>query len=479
MNTRASAKTVVHRKRAALEESFSVGEDLLASNPISHWKGPPRWIEFLEIPLKDWLAYGYAAAYPLFMIAVFFSRDSIPFWIVVCISCVVILESAFNQGKLWVDASLWPLAALLALYGLSTLHLALSDSNLHWLGRSQVDRAIAVDFRLLNVVAAYFAFVNLLAGAPRRVLMNILRVQLWGGALVAVYGIVQFASYVSLGSSIFPIIEPTNEAYTLRSSLFLLGRKTVFRATSIFSEPAYFAFFLVPLVAKISVVWLEKLPVLGKRHLVVVSATLFVALACNFSMTGIVTTVLVFLLIWGTSVGRSGALIRISVLAVFAGGLLMLFTPLGSMVAERVTQIFALSDRSTLDRLFRAATGLMVFLEHPVFGLGPGGYAFLYPRLGGIQFNIMATPLNVWLSFLTDVGIPGFICLCWFLWGLGRRSFRLIRTDALVAVYFWSSVSYLVLLTSSDNWFTEMFWFELAMLLVTSQSVSALRIERR
>jgi O-antigen ligase len=196
-------------------------------------------------------------------------------------------------------------------------------------------------------------------------------------------------------------------------------------------------------------------------------------------MTGIVSTVLIFLLIWGASVRRSGALIRISVLAVFAGGLLIIVTPLGSMVAERLTQIFELSDLSTLDRLFRAATGFMVFLENPLFGVGPGGYAFLYPRLGGIQFNIMATPLNVWLSFLTDVGIPGFLCLCWFLWGLLRRSFRHIRTDSLVAVYFWSSVSYLVLLTSSDNWFTEMFWFELAMLLVTSQGVLALKVEKR
>jgi hypothetical protein len=63
------------------------------------------------------------------------------------------------------------------------------------------------------------------------------------------------------------------------------------------------------------------------------------------------------------------------------------------------------------------------------------------------------------------VGIIGFLPLLFFLWNVLRRGIRYSSSNALVPVYLWSVVSYLVLLTTLDFWFLEMFWFEVAILL--------------
>ena len=117
-----------------------------------------------------------------------------------------------------------------------------------------------------------------------------------------------------------------------------------------------------------------------------------------------------------------------------------------------------------------AFTGLRVFLENPLIGVGPGGYAFWYPRFGGFVVGGMASPLNMWLYFLTDVGILGVIPFALFVANIARRSYRSVSTHPLVIVYLWSLVSFLVLHSTNDMWYIEIFWFELAMMVVLISS---------
>ena len=152
---------------------------------------------------------------------------------------------------------------------------------------------------------------------------------------------------------------------------------------------------------------------------------------------------------------------------------LILVTPVGSLLLGRVDRVFQFSDVSTLDRLFRVYVGFLVLLKSPLIGVGPGFYSFLYPIHGGVERMVMATPLNVWLTFLTDIGILGIIPFVFFLKNVLGRAKRSINHNPLVRVYLWSSVSILLLLSTDDLWYLEVFWFDFAMLVVLSNGLFA------
>jgi O-antigen ligase len=140
-------------------------------------------------------------------------------------------------------------------------------------------------------------------------------------------------------------------------------------------------------------------------------------------------------------------------------------TPFSSLLVERIFHLFELRDLSMLERALRAYTGVEVFLDNAWVGVGPGGFAFLYPRSRQIIFGILTTPLNTWLYFLTDVGIIGCIPLVVFIVNIVRRTTRAARTDPLASIYLWSLVAFAVLLSTIDYWYLEIIWFELAMVL--------------
>jgi O-antigen ligase len=84
--------------------------------------------------------------------------------------------------------------------------------------------------------------------------------------------------------------------------------------------------------------------------------------------------------------------------------------------------------------------------------------------------TLMAAPLNVWLHFLTDVGIVGFIPFIVFLGMILRSAFKASKQEPLIGVYLWSIIAYLILLTTLDFWFLEMLWFEIAVLLCITRN---------
>ena len=89
---------------------------------------------------------------------------------------------------------------------------------------------------------------------------------------------------------------------------------------------------------------------------------------------------------------------------------------------------------------------------------------------GQLVFGGLASPLNVWISFLTDAGIIGLIPFVLFLVNVLRRSARAIWRHPLVKVYLWGVFSLLILLTTLDAWYWETLWFELAVLIGLTSS---------
>jgi O-antigen ligase len=146
----------------------------------------------------------------------------------------------------------------------------------------------------------------------------------------------------------------------------------------------------------------------------------------------------------------------------------ILLTPVGGLLIGRIDRVFQLGDVSTLDRLFRVYVGILVVLQAPLIGVGPGFYSFLYPIYGGVDRTVMATPLNLWLTILTDIGIIGMIPFVIFLKNVIGRAKKNVHHNPLVRAYLWSTVSFLLLLSVIDIWYLEVFWFDVAMLVVLS-----------
>jgi O-antigen ligase len=420
-------------------------------------------------PIKEWLMYLFLAASPFYMFAVFADRDWPTLWVMLAIFFFLALEFLYTQGKFWYDRSFTYLALFISCYLLSALIVLFTHHAESYLGRTPEDRALTVTIRALFAGAVYLAFVNCMAGCSERSYRKIFYVQMMVGTAIAMFGIVQYVSFVGFSYDGLTHIAPTNETYALQSSFLGRGSQRIYRAAAIYNEPSIFGFFLAPFLVK---------AVVARAHNVIIGntivhglliVTLTTAIAMNLSLTAVLSVVFVTFVFVAYSL-RGTPYFGKFLLASLVLLVLFMLSPLGSTVLQRLDVVFGLRDPSTLDRVFRAYTAFEVFLQSPVFGIGPGGYAFWYPKLKGFIVQGMASPLNMWLSFLTDAGIFAFIAFLVFLGNILRRAYRARARHPLLRVYLWSLFCYLVLLTTIDIWYSELFWFELAMLLSLASS---------
>ena len=422
-----------------------------------------------ELPLKDWFLYLYLMVSPLYMFAIVSDKDWPALWVLLAMALMMVVEFVRNGGRLWVDRSFLYLWLFLTVYVASTLIVYFSDSPLSLMGRDPVERAFTTMSRLIYVIFAYVVFVNFLADGTEKTFRRIFAVQMSIGVLIALFGIVQYISVVFLGSNALTEIEPTNESYRLYSSYSGHGAQRFFRAAAFFSEPSAFGFFLVPFFVKAFVARTQGYILGGKIMHALIILTFVIAMLFNLSMTAIMSTVILVSLYGLYSLKGSGRLWKFGALFGLIVGVIVV-TPAGLLVVQRLDRVIGLADVSTLDRLFRVYVGLQVFISNPIIGVGPGGFAFQYPLFGQLVFGGLATPLNVWVTFLTDAGILGLVPFVLFLANVIRRGLRARQRHRLVTVYLWSIFSLLILLTTLDAWYWETLWFETAMLVGLASS---------
>jgi len=419
---------------------------------------------------REGLVYLYLLSSPFYMFSVVSGRDWPALWVLVLMSLLFVHDLFLGGGWFWMDRSFAYLWTFAGVYLVATIAVFFVDNPVTLLGRSTLDRATAITLRLFFVVLAFTLFVNLLAGKQRELLYRVFLVEMAVGAAVAAFGIIQYVSYVVFSIRALIEIEPTNESYKLYTSFIGWGSERAFRAAGIFHEPSVFGFFLAPLLVKAAVARIRGV-IIGNRTLHAALIVLFsVAVLMNLSLTAVVAVGAVVILFVAKELRRTrhaGLVLLLLLAAAVAFGV----TPVGSMITERIVRVFDLRDLSMLDRAYRAYTGFQVFLENAWVGVGPGGFAFLYPRYGQIFFGGLAAPLNTWLYFLTDVGILGCIPLVLFIVNIVRRGNRAARTEPLASVYMWSLVAFAVLLSTVDSWFLEIIWFELAMVLAIACAV--------
>jgi hypothetical protein len=427
-------------------------------------------LSLYDLPLKEWMIYVYLLVSPFYMFALVTTRDWPALWIIGIMLLLFIVQFFHSGFRFWLDSSCYSLLFFLAAYVIGTLIVLFTDHSMTLLGRSPHERALTTLVRVAYIVIVFGLFLNFLADADDKILKRIFVVQIAIGCVIALFGIAQYitATFFSWGGLIS--IEGTNETFKMGSSFFGLGRSRVYRSAAIFSEPSAFGFYLVPLFTKVVISFLQNTLIVNKRVHLTLLGIFILAILFNLSLTAIIPTAILMMVLLGTTFGGSRVFLWFSVFALFCVGFILL-TPMGALLTDRLARIFQFSDVSTLDRLFRVYVGILALLTSPLIGVGPGFYAFLYPIHGGVDRFVMATPLNVWLTFLTDVGILGIIPFLFFLKNVLGRAKRNLNHNPLVRVFLWSTVSYLLLLSTDDFWYLEVFWFDAAMLVVLSNGL--------
>jgi O-antigen ligase len=427
-------------------------------------------LSLYDVPLKEWMIYLYLLVSPFYMFALVTTRDWPALWVVGIMLLLFIVQFFHSGFRFWLDTSCYSLLFFLAAYVVGTMIVLFADHSMTLLGRSPEERALTTLIRVIYIVIVFGLFVNFLADADNKTLKRVFAAQIIIGSVIALFGIAQYvtATFFSWGG--LTSIEGTNETFKMGSSFFGLGRLRFYRAASVFSEPSAFGFFLVPLFIKVVISFLQDVIIVRKRVHLTLLGIFILAILFNLSLTAIVSTAILMMVLLGTTFGGSRVFFWIVVFTLICFGFILL-TPTGGLLIDRVGRIFQFSDVSTLDRLFRVYVGLLALLTSPLIGVGPGFYSFLYPIHGGVDRFVLATPLNLWLTFLTDVGILGIIPFLFFLKSVLGRARKKINHNPLVRVYLWSTVSFLFLLSTADLWYLEVFWFDAAMLVVLSNGL--------
>jgi hypothetical protein len=412
--------------------------------------------------MKRLLVYLVVLTSPFFMFSIAFGRDTPAMWIVMLMFAYFIYHGIFEGGVVWFERSHFWLVLFVSAYVFSTLYIMITNPAVSWLGRTPVDRAITTLLRLLYVAGLFIVCSSFLVTEPKATFLKILRAQMVIGSFLALFGLIQYVAFVVFGYHGLSGIAPTNEAFAEKSSLFRLGAQRIYRATSIFNEPAWFGFYLTPLMTKIAVARLSKERIFDDLIDWTMLLAISLAVIVNLSFTAILSLAVVAILYLLDALRKKGGFHFLKQTALILSTGLAILVLIGGFVLSRLDRVLGLQDPSTIDRLFRLYTGATVFWEDLWIGLGPGGYAFVYPKLGGLDRTIMASPLNIWLAFLTDVGLIGcfpFFCL---LFSILRRMNRYRRKNPLLEVFWWGTIAYFVVLSTTDYWFGELFWTELA-----------------
>ncbi len=412
--------------------------------------------------MKRLLLYLLVLSSPFFMFAVAFGRDTLAMWIVMLMFLYLYCSLLIEGGTFWFERSSVWLVLFVSVYTLSTMYIIIADPGGSWLGRTQGDRAVTTLLRIIYVSGLFIVCSSFLVTEPKSTFLKILRAQMLIGSLLALFGVIQYVAVVVVGYSGFSAIDPTNASFAEKSSFFRLGAERIYRATSVFNEPAWFGLYLTPLMAKIVAAKLSAQRIFDDFFDWIILLVISLAVVVNLSFTAILSLAVVAILYLVDTLRKRGGfrfLKHMVLILVAAAASLVL---IGGIVLSRLDRVLALQDPSTIDRLFRLYTGVTVFWENLWFGLGPGGYAFIYPKLGGLDRTIMASPLNIWLTFLTDVGLVGCLPFFWFIFSILRKMNRYRRKEPLMEVYWWGTIAYFVVLSTTDYWYGELLWTELA-----------------
>jgi len=249
-------------------------------------------------------------------------------------------------------------------------------------------------------------------------IIQLTKMLLWGGALVAVMGIGQFFGQFVWGLNrvydfwaktvIWPFLGKSFSVAVLQNPSWLVNvsGKTYLRATATFPDPHMFSFFLgmlIPLALSVYLVSRRKIYLLFL-------ALMFLADVLTFSRggyLGLFAGVVMLIIFFWSKIGFKYKIAGAVVL-----GFLILSLAVPSPISQRFASSFDLKEGSNEGRLMIWKQALEVVRDHPLFGVGIGNYPLIIDPTADYREPIYAhnTYLDIWtetgaFSFLAWMGI--------------------------------------------------------------------------
>jgi putative inorganic carbon (HCO3(-)) transporter len=274
---------------------------------------------------------------------------------------------------------------------------------------------------------------------------------------------------LAIGSSGFAVLNILAFARALAAHQVHVGAAP----TAVYTDSNYVAMYLEPPVAlaaglvlfatvprwrKLGIAWLA---ITGLALLLSFSKGAWLAL-CVVGFVSVLTV--------------AGLRVRIALLAaIVAVALVISRVPL---IAERLsTTPDAINGRM---QIFTAA--ILTLREHPLFGLGIGGYSFKFNHVSPEPY-----PHDIWLTFWVEIGVLGVIAFALILFGLLVRGWRAWpRVQGFERAALWGVLGALVLwtvhgLVDSPYWKNDMsveFWILAAIEVAVISGLNQARIPK-
>jgi O-antigen ligase len=272
--------------------------------------------------------------------------------------------------------------------------------------------AYRVLVRLFSYIAVFFAFTGWLE--TRHQVMSIVKTMLISTIGVALFGCYQVIerSYTDLYFHMYPLQEDALEPWN--------GR-----ITSLLFHFNFLAGYL-NLVLPFALACMTFAKSRGTRILgLICHTTAGAALYFTGSRGGLIAYGGMLLIAVFYLVPRRSALFRLVLSLALAAGIVLSIQEPGA--ANRLTEVDEFTQASRL--ALWGAAGIM-FLGHPVLGVGYGNYRALYhDYIPGSRPNELDAH-NLYLQFLSETGLIGFLVFCFLVGSFTRMAFKLAgQTD--------------------------------------------------
>ncbi len=234
------------------------------------------------------------------------------------------------------------------------------------------------------------------------------------------------------------------------------------------TNPAGFASFIMPLLFMVIAMVMVKDPVWPRGYAVILSLMGITALVLTFTRgawSGFVLGMIVLSIMGLKSRVISGKIVLTGTVAAVIGGMLLLPVMLervaGDYSGESVSTTSGMDERMGLIQI-----ALNIISEHPLTGIGPGSYGYLFKNYipGGMDQWLFVVH-NEFLLRAAEIGIPGALAFAFFLIVGFKVALRLSRSGhSLISVCALGWFAALIALVWQMNWVPWTGWSYNAML---------------
>ncbi|MBT4484855.1 MAG: O-antigen ligase family protein [Candidatus Latescibacteria bacterium] len=250
----------------------------------------------------------------------------------------------------------------------------------------------------------------------------------------------------------------------------------VYRSTGTFENPNQLASFLmIGIIVPFGMLFIKRMNPMLKFLLVVFLLITSIGILSTFSRAGWISTLFGLMVIVALNRKWSFFYIFIGIIILTTVILSVKIPQLWEVIFDRFGSIFdPSSDQSSSSRISLIRTGIWMWQDHPLFGIGLRGFPTLYydyvdPNMPAILLEVNE-PHTIQVEILAEEGLIGFVVATWlfltvFFHGL-RTSLRMKNNFLRCAqiAYFALILSFIVNFTFATDITNNSFWISVGMI---------------